>query len=263
MRTVLTLLFAAAVLAGAPAFADDVPLPRPRPPEADHKKPQAVAVDSKMIDSARKLCEEFFKADIAVATTADPMAWDNGCLAAAPIHVTAIKVAGGKNIELRPAATLRCPMAMAVANWVRDDLVPAAKKLGTTIDHIDVAASFACRTRNGIFGAKLSEHGKANAIDIRALHFADGQTAVIQNSVGSQDFFATMRQSACTRFMTVLGPGSDAPHATHLHVDLAERRNNYKICQWILPRPANETSQHEQISNVDFKPGGKKAEKNK
>jgi hypothetical protein len=30
----------------------------------------------------------------------------------------------------------------------------------------------------------------------------------------------------------VLGPGADASHKTHLHVDLQERRHGYKMCQW-------------------------------
>ena len=41
-----------------------------------------------------------------------------------------------------------------------------------------------------------------------------------------------MLHSACTRFPTVLGPGSDWYHEDHIHLDLMERRNNYRICQW-------------------------------
>jgi len=46
--------------------------------------------------------------------------------------------------------------------------------------------------------------------------------------------------SVCTRFSTVLGPGSDGYHEDHIHLDLAERRGNYKICQWNVwdPLPA-------------------------
>jgi len=39
-------------------------------------------------------------------------------------------------------------------------------------------------------------------------------------------------RSACSRFSTVLGPGSDGYHEDHIHLDLMERRNNYRICQW-------------------------------
>ncbi len=41
--------------------------------------------------------------------------------------------------------------------------------------------------------------------------------------------------------MTVLGPGSDGYHEDHVHVDLAERRNNYRICEWDvrIPEPVS------------------------
>ncbi|WP_368886561.1 extensin family protein [Klebsiella pneumoniae] len=41
-----------------------------------------------------------------------------------------------------------------------------------------------------------------------------------------------MRQSACGAFATALGPGSDAAHYNHLHVDTQERRSAAsKFCQ--------------------------------
>ena len=38
--------------------------------------------------------------------------------------------------------------------------------------------------------------------------------------------------SVCARFSTVLGPGSDGYHEDHIHLDLMDRRNNYRICEW-------------------------------
>jgi hypothetical protein len=258
---------AAGLLAGLPAHAKEIPLPPPRPPEADlpqeqakPKGPQQIAADPAAIEAARHECEAFFKADIAEAEFVDAIAWDNGCLAAAPVSVTAIKLANGKRIELKPAAILRCPMAYAVANWVRDALAPAAKKLGSEIERIDVAASYACRPRNNVLGAILSEHGKANALDIRSLHFTNGASFVIEKAQGRREFLTEMRKSACARFMTVLGPGSDRAHENHLHVDLQARRNNYKICQWILPRPEGATSAHETAMSVEIAGRGKARE---
>jgi hypothetical protein len=262
MRVIRLLCFGASLLAAMPAFADDAPLPRPRPQEADRKVPQPIAVDPAEIEAAKKDCEEFFKADVAEAKFADPIAWDNGCLAAAPVSVNAIKLVNGKRIELKPAAVLRCPMALAVANWVRDSLEPSVLKIGAEIDRIDVAASYSCRPRNNVFGAILSEHGKANALDIRSLHLSNGATFVIEKAQAKHEFLVEMRKSACARFMTVLGPGSDKPHETHLHVDLQQRRNNYKICQWILPPPPGETSAHVSGGSIELNRSGKKAEKN-
>ena len=36
----------------------------------------------------------------------------------------------------------------------------------------------------------------------------------------------------------MLGPGSDGHHEEHIHVDLAERRGGYKMCQWEVREPA-------------------------
>ena len=49
-----------------------------------------------------------------------------------------------------------------------------------------------------------------------------------------------MLHSVCARFTTVLGPGSDWYHEDHIHLDLAERRGGYRICQWNVydPMPA-------------------------
>jgi hypothetical protein len=46
-------------------------------------------------------------------------------------------------------------------------------------------------------------------------------------------FLAAVRTTACGYFLTVLGPGSDAAHAEHLHVDLGlhGRTANYRICE--------------------------------
>jgi hypothetical protein len=258
MRSSAASLFAL-FLFMAPGFADDVPLPRPRPPEADRKAALPVEIDPLERAAALKLCEEFVRADVAVTTALEPMAWDNGCTAAAPVNMSAIKLAGGQLVELKPAAVLRCPTALVIARWVRDDLAPLAEQLGSRIERIDVASSFACRPRNSVFGAVMSEHGKANALDIRALHLADGRRITIENADGPPDFLAGMRQSACTRFTTVLGPGSDKDHETHLHVDLAERRNGYKICQWTLP----EAAKAPEIAGTGAEADGKKAEKEK
>ena len=53
----------------------------------------------------------------------------------------------------------------------------------------------------------------------------------------TKDLRQKIRASACTRFSTVLGPGSDGYHEEHIHLDLAERRNNYKLCEWELREP--------------------------
>ena len=49
-----------------------------------------------------------------------------------------------------------------------------------------------------------------------------------------------MRDSACRRFTTVLGPGSDSYHESHIHLDLIERRKGFRMCQWEVRTPKPE-----------------------
>jgi hypothetical protein len=81
-------------------------------------------------------------------------------------------------------------------------------------------------------GAKLSEHGHANALDLDGLTLANGTLVDLTDKTVSKEFRERVRQSACNTFPTVLGPGSDDFHKTHIHLDLLERRGNYRICQW-------------------------------
>lgn len=223
-----TLWLVLALFAAGEAAAE-VPLPRPQPPEM-----RVPAVDPAEAEAAAKACEAFFTADIAVAERAPGMALDNGCGAPALVRLSAVRLAGGQRVELTPAALLRCTAAHAVANWVREDVAPAAVALGSRLARIEVAASYVCRPRNNVKGAVLSEHGRANALDVRALGLADGRSIPI-TAKDAPTLMAEMKSSACARFTTVLGPGADPSHEFHLHVDLAERRGGYRMCQWPLP----------------------------
>jgi hypothetical protein len=46
-----------------------------------------------------------------------------------------------------------------------------------------------------------------------------------------------MRESACHRFTTVLGPGADSHHNNHIHLDILERHRGGRICQWDVREP--------------------------
>jgi hypothetical protein len=67
---------------------------------------------------------------------------------------------------------------------------------------------------------------------VRAFKFADGSLISLTDRTVPRGLRESVLHSACTRFSTVLGPGSDWYHEDHIHLDLMERRNNYRICQW-------------------------------
>jgi hypothetical protein len=166
-----------------------------------------------------------------------PIAQANGCEAPDVVRLIAVLMPDQRRIPLSPPAVLRCEMATEIAKWVRADLpsITAGEGVLTGIDNFD---SFDCRGRNRIAGARLSEHGRANALDIRGLGLGGNKRLELTNPEVPREIREAIRTSTCARFTTVLGPGSDGFHEDHVHVDLAERRNGYRICQWDVRDPA-------------------------
>jgi hypothetical protein len=159
------------------------------------------------------------------------------CGARDRVQIDAVKMPDGSRVAIRPAATLRCPMAESIAEWVRDDLRKAAIEHGSPLRTLVTATSYDCRPRNGIKGAKISEHGRGNAVDISGLKLANGTVIDLTRPEVFKEFREKARASACSRFTTVLGPGADAYHENHIHVDLAVRSGGYRMCQWEVREP--------------------------
>jgi hypothetical protein len=177
-------------------------------------------------------CRQALTEEIVIAPSIPPIHGSAGCGGEDLVRLEAIVLPGKRRVQVSPAATLRCTMASAVADWVRTDIAPLADKLGSRLAALDNLDSYDCRARNGIKGAPLSEHGRANALDVQALRLVDGRTIALTDRSQPRELREKMLHSACTRFTTVLGPDSDWYHEDHIHLDLMERHNNYKICQW-------------------------------
>jgi hypothetical protein len=165
------------------------------------------------------------------------------CGAVDAVIVDSVILPDRANVAVSPPATLRCMMAEAVAIWLREDVAPAALKLGAPLRGLDNFDSYECRTRNRVAGATLSEHGRANALDVRAFKLANGEVIGLTEVNVAKDWREGIRASACARFSTVLGPGSDGYHEEHVHVDLAERHGGYKMCQWDVREPVRQAEQ--------------------
>lgn len=186
------------------------------------------------------VCRQALTEEIAIAPSIPPIRGDGGCGGEDLVRLEAIILSPSQRVALKPAAILRCTMAAAVADWVRTDMAQLAASLGTAITELDNFDSFECRGRNRVKGAKLSEHGLANALDVRGMTFANGSSLSLTDRGVSRAIREKVLASVCARFTTVLGPGSDWYHEDHIHLDLAERRNNYRLCQWGVydPLPA-------------------------
>jgi Extensin-like protein C-terminus len=171
------------------------------------------------------------------------------CVAADVVLLQAVMLSDKTKVAVVPPATLRCTMAEQVARWVRDDVAPAAKAIaGAFLRRLDNLDSYECRGQNRIRGARLSEHGRANAFDVGAFRVADGRVLGLTDVKVAKAWREVLRASACARFATVLGPGSDGYHEEHVHLDLAEHRNGYKMCQWDVREPVVEAQAPAQSS---------------
>ena len=148
-----------------------------------------------------------------------------GCGVAEPVRVTA--VAG---VRLSTPAVMDCGTARALGAWVEGSVRPAVGARGGGIEGLQVAAHYACRTRNNRPGAKISEHGRGRAIDIAALLLADGSRITVLKGWrrrGAGAILRAIHASACGPFGTVLGPDGDRFHQDHLHLDTTPRRSAY------------------------------------
>ncbi|WP_456716473.1 extensin family protein [Bradyrhizobium sp. USDA 4353] len=182
-------------------------------------------------------CRQALTEEIAIAPSIPPIKGPGACGGDDLVRLEAVVLPDKRRVALTPAATMRCTMATAVANWVRSDLVPIAARLGSPLAALDNYDSYQCRGRNNIAGAQMSEHGRANALDVRGFKLADGRMIELTDRTQPRDLRETVLHSVCTYFTTVLGPDSDWYHEDHIHLDLAERRSNYRICQWDVLDP--------------------------
>lgn len=175
--------------------------------------------------------------ELAAFTAQPTLTGPGGCGAVDVVKLEAVTMPDKSRVALSPPAILRCPMAEAVALWVRQEVGPMTAELGASLASIANFDSYSCRGRNRVVGAKLSEHGKANALDVRALTLANGKSYELTDPLISKPFRERLRTATCGRFTTVLGPGSDGYHENHIHMDLAERTRGYRMCQWDVREP--------------------------
>jgi hypothetical protein len=217
------------------AMARSVRLPRPR--SASSAVPAPALMPKLAETSQPSACRLRLTSDRATAPSLPPITGPGECDAPDVVRLEDVVLLDRSRVAVTPPAILRCTMAEAIADWVREEAAPRALDLGSSLKAVENLTSFDCRGRNGIAGAKLSEHGKANALDIHSLRLANGKVVELTDPQVSKGFREGLRKSACAQFTTVLGPGSDGAHEDHIHVDLLERRGGYRICEWDIREP--------------------------
>lgn len=165
-------------------------------------------------------------------TAVDPINEGDGCGIEKPIDVAEVLpgISTGN-------ATMRCKTAQSLAHWLKDTVQPAMNIAmpGRHIVGITPGSTYACRLRNNASTGKISEHARGNAFDVAAFTFDNGEKMELtprqEDSTMEGAFQRTITAGACLHFTTVLSPGSDAAHETHLHLDVIERKGGYRYCR--------------------------------
>lgn len=177
-----------------------------------------------------------------------------------------VEIAAVGDVAITPPAVMTCAVAGATADWITASAAPAARDiLGDALTGLRNVSAYACRTRGRSAGGKLSEHAKANALDVAAFFLAGGGRVSVLTDWAAKpapdrpepleatdgdaqgapaaeqpaeaapggapppaaQFLRRIWREACGPFGTVLGPEADAAHRDHFHFDAAERRAPY------------------------------------
>jgi hypothetical protein len=200
----------------------------PLPPLV-HAMPEGTLKGAACFESLAKLGVNFTKLTTNVGTGL--------CSVADAVQVQSITL-GNDILKLSDQPIFNCGFAFKFASWVNVEASPIiTTATGKKIATIGTGPGFQCRGRNGDIGAKLSEHAFGNAVDIEYMKLNDGENIDVKDAIligaKHQPALAALRATACQYFTTVLGPGTNAAHATHFHFDLARRgkSGDFKMCQ--------------------------------
>lgn len=150
---------------------------------------------------------------------------DGACGIAQPVKLYAVS-----GVRLSAQPVVNCGTARALRTWIAKGARPAVDSIGQELESLRVVAHYVCRRRNHQAGAKISEHGKGNAIDIGGLGLANGDYISVENDWGrgaKGRALRQMRRAACGPFGVVLGPGSDRWHDDHFHFDISNLSRPY------------------------------------
>jgi hypothetical protein len=226
-----------------------VPVPSPRPvtlgapssspagaaPNRDQKQP-AQTDDAERDDEA---CLARLRAgDVRFDIPAMPVAAKASCAIEVPVRLKSITARARTvtEVHLPEEPVVSCQFAERLTAWLGNLVAPLiAGRMSTDLRAVHTGPGYECRNRNGAATGKLSAHAVGQAIDISAFELSSGKSIPMKpdGDETMRNVVDSVRTAACGWFTTVLGPGADAAHTDHLHVDIAPHgtSDRYRICQ--------------------------------
>jgi hypothetical protein len=134
------------------------------------------------VELARARCTQLLKGVDAVTVPEAPFR-KGDCGTMAPVRLMSI----GKSPEITfsPPPVVTCDLVLGLVKWLKDEVQPAARRhFKSEVVRVDSMSDYSCRMAYGRIGNKLSEHGKANALDIRSFSTRKGDEAVVLKDWG-------------------------------------------------------------------------------
>ncbi len=196
-------------------------------PPADHRVPAKSPATTQRMTRPPSLstaqCEAALYRTRAQFTPLVDQQFSGSCSAIGAIQLNQIS----SGVPITNTKALTCNAALPLTRWFEGSVQTAAQRwFGARVVKLESMGTYACRTvvGNAYSAGKLSEHARANAVDIGGFTLADGRrVTVLGGWNGSEDergFLRDVHDAACRNFVTVLGPNYNAAHANHLHFDM-------------------------------------------
>jgi hypothetical protein len=252
LAAIAAMAFAAGLIVVPPDAAPRrfVPIPRPRPttsgaqsltPPAAPSQNRDQKQPSQTDDAVREheACLARLRAagvQFDIPTT--PAAAKAACIIEVPVRLKSVtaQARSATKVLLPEEPLVSCQFAEQLTAWLGHLVAPLiAGRISSDLRAVRTGPGYECRNRNGAATGKLSAHAVGKAIDISAFEVSGGRLIPIKpdGDDAMRDVIDSVRTAACGWFTTVLGPGSDAAHTDHLHVDimLHGTSDRYRICQ--------------------------------
>jgi hypothetical protein len=198
-------------------LASCIPKPHHAPPPRTPRTPRGPVVQTRLPPLQ---CYADLRAAGASFRPLSDRGSDNGCGMTGAVQLLDI------GTPVTNLGAMTCGLAERFTLWVRDSVQPAARgAFGVGVAKIESFGTYSCRPLNNQAGARLSEHGRANAVDVGAFILQDGRRISVAADWNGMDekarrFLRTVHDEGCRRFSVVLGPDANAFHRDHLHFDM-------------------------------------------
>jgi len=227
-----------------------VPVPRPPPVTLGARSSATPAVASQSRDQKQpsqtdnaarddEACLARLRAaDVRFDIPTMPVASKAACTIEVPVRLKSVATRARAviDVDLPEEPVVSCLFAERLTAWLGHLVAPLiAGRMSADLGAVRTGLGYECRNRNGATNGKLSAHAEGKAIDISGFELSSGKFIPIKpdGDETMRNVVDTVRTAACGWFTTVLGPGSDAAHTDHLHVDMALHgaSDRYRICQ--------------------------------